>query len=130
MKRMDTDEEMNRVSETVIGCAFMVHNRLGRGFAERVYENAIMIEFKKAGLAARQQVPIVVQDDGVVVGEYCADLIVESLVMVELKSVRNFDDGHYAQCLNYLAATTIPLCLLLNFGNRVEIKRFRRPIPS
>jgi GxxExxY protein len=69
--------------------------------------------------------PINVVYDGVVVGEYFADMVVEGVVLIELKSVRSLDDVHTAQCLNYLAATGIPICLLLNFGKRVDVKRFR-----
>jgi GxxExxY protein len=124
---MDTDEDkLNGITEKIIGCAFEVHNTLGAGFAERVYENALVLELKKIGLSVQQQVPVVVRYKGVIVGEYSADLVVEGLVLVENKAVRNFDDGHIAQCINYLAATAIQICLLLNFGKKVEVKRFRR----
>ncbi|HEY8750679.1 MAG TPA: GxxExxY protein [Tepidisphaeraceae bacterium] len=123
---MDTDEEMLRqLSEKVIGCAFRVHNVLGCGFAEKVYENALVIELRKNGLKVTQQVEIDVLYDGVSVGKYFADLIVSGQILLEIKAARNFDDGHTAQCLNYLAATKMPLCLLLNFGQRVEVKRLR-----
>ena len=120
------DERLNALTERIIGCAFRVHNVLGCGFAEKVYENALVHELTKAGLQFAQQFEIDVVYDGVVVGKYFADIVVEGRVLVETKAVRNFDDGHTAQCLNYLAATHFPLCLLLNFGTRVEIKRFRR----
>jgi GxxExxY protein len=123
---MDTDEErLNQITEKIIGCALEVHNTLGPGFAERVYENALVYELRKIGLAVQQQVPVVVRYKGIVIGEYTADLIVEAMVLVENKAVRNFDDGHVAQCLNYLACTALPICLLLNFGRKVEIKPFR-----
>jgi GxxExxY protein len=67
----------------------------------------------------------VVRYKGVVIGEYIADLIVEAMVLVENKAVSHFDDGHAPQCLNYLACTALPICLLLNFGKKVEVKRFR-----
>ena len=123
---MDTDEEkINALTERIIGCAFKVHNELGCGFAERVYENALLLELREAGLVVQQQVPIVVRYHGTVVGDYVADLIVNETVLIEIKAVRNFDDAHTAQCLNYLAATAIPICLLINFGRRVEVKRLR-----
>lgn len=123
---MDTDEDqLNAISQQVIGCAFRVHNTLGCGFAEKVYENALAHELRKAGLHVQSQEKIDVAYDGVLVGEYFADLIVEGIVLVEIKAVRNFDEAHTAQCLNYLAATKIPLCLLLNFGRKVEIRRYR-----
>jgi GxxExxY protein len=123
---MDTDEEkLNQITEKIIGCAFEVHNTLGPGFAERVYENALVYELRRLGLSVQQQVPVVGRYKGVVIGEYTADLIVEAVVLVENKAVRNFDDGHTAQCINYLACTALPICLLLNFGKNVEVKRCR-----
>jgi GxxExxY protein len=123
---MDTDEEkLNQITRIVIGCAYKVHNELFSGFAEKVYENALHFELLQAGFTVLQQEPITVRYRGVVVGEYFADLIVNGLVLIEIKAVRAFDDGHVAQCLNYLAATAIPVCLLINFGQRVEVKRLR-----
>jgi GxxExxY protein len=125
---MDADEEiLNKVTEKIIGCAFRVHNKLGSGFSEKIYENAMVIELRREGLHVEQQVPIVVRYDGIVVGEYVADLVVERRVLVENKAVRNFDDGHVSQCINYLACTAMPICLLINYGRKVEVKRFRGP---
>ena len=125
---MDTDEhrwEVNRVSEKIIGCAFTVSNALGCGFLEKVYENALAHELRKARLRVRQQYPIKIYYDGIVVGEYEADLLVEECVLVELKAIKTLTGKEQAQCLNYLKATKLPLCLLINFGNpKVEIKRF------
>jgi len=127
---MSTDEDrLNAITEQIIGCAFTVHNVLGSGFAEKVYENALVHDLRKMNLQVQQQVPIEVWYDGTLVGQYIADVVVEGVVLVEVKAVRNFDEGHVAQCLNYLAATKIPLCLLLNFGKRVEIKRLRGAPP-
>jgi GxxExxY protein len=124
---MDTDEDkLNQLTERVIGCAFNVSNGLGCGFLEKVYENALAHELRKAGLHVEQQYPITVHYDGVVVGEYFADLIVEGVVIIELKACRDLDEIHSAQCLNYLLATGLPVCLLLNFGNsKLQIKRLR-----
>jgi GxxExxY protein len=120
---MNTD--INRISERVIGCAFVVSNTLGVGFVEKVYENALVHELRKARISVVQQSPVTVFYDGVVVGSYIADLLVEDAVLVELKAVRVLDAVHSAQCLNYLRATDYGLCLLLNFGTpRIEIKRF------
>ena len=71
----------------------------------------------------RQQVPLQVLYDDVVVGEYVADLLVEGAVLVELKAIQTLDTIHAAQCINYLAATKLPICLLINFGKRVQVKR-------
>ena len=120
---------LNRWSEQIIGCALAVSNTLGSGFLERVYENALAHELRKAGLAVAQQYGIVVTYDGIVVGDYTADLLVEDAVLVELKAARGLDDIHRAQCLNYLKATGLRLCLLFNFSKpRLEIKRIVRGI--
>ncbi|WP_158925134.1 GxxExxY protein [Acidisphaera sp. S103] len=112
------------VTERVIGCAFRVANLLGHGFVEKVYENALAHEMRKCGLGVVQQRGIVVFYDGVIVGEYTADLLVEDQVIVELKVVGALSDVHVPQCRNYLRATGKSLCLLINFGQpKVEIRR-------
>ena len=127
---MNADErrwELNELSERVIGCAYTVGNTLGCGFLEKVYENALVHELTKAGIRVEPQEPIPVLYDGVVVGEYFADLLVERMLIVEVKAVRYFDEVHKAQCLNYLKATGLTICLLVNFGNpKVEVKRIVR----
>lgn len=120
------EQRMNALTERVIGCAYSVSNVLGCGFLEKVYENALFHEMVKSGLKVRRQCPINVWYDGIVVGEYVADIIVEDQVLLELKAVRAFDDVHKAQVLNYLRATRLTIALLINFGApRIEIKRFR-----
>jgi len=125
--QMNTDErrhEMNQITERVIGAAFEVGKVLGSGFLEKVYENALMHELTRRGLRSKQQVPIEVYYDDIVAGEYVGDILVENRVLIELKVVRSLDEVHLAQCMNYLHATGLHLCLLLNFGNqRVEVKR-------
>ena len=114
----------NEITEKIIGCAYTVANELGHGFLEKVYENALSHEIRKAGLTSEQQHPIPVVYDGVVVGDYTADLLVANEVLVELKAIKVIEDIHVAQCLNYLKATGRQICLLINFGNpRVEIRR-------
>jgi GxxExxY protein len=123
--QMDIGEgRVNRLSNRIIGCALTVLNALGTGFLEKVYENALVHELRKSGLTVSQQHPMAVRYDGIVVGEYTVDLLVEHNVLVELKVAGAIDDIHRAQCLNYLKATGLHLCLLLNFGKpRLEIKR-------
>ncbi|MGA3399328.1 MAG: GxxExxY protein [Acetobacteraceae bacterium] len=123
---MHADETAtNRLSERIIGCAFRVLNTLGAGFLEKVYENALAHELRKTGLAVAQQQGITVHYDGVVVGEYVVDLLVEGTIIVELKAGKTLDSAQTAQCINYLTATGLRLCLLLNFGKpRLEIHRF------
>jgi GxxExxY protein len=122
---MHTDESSaNRLTEPIIGCAFQVLNTLGAGFLEKVYENALAHELRKFGLAIVQQQGITVMYDGVVVGQYNVDLLVDKTVIVELKAIKSLDTAHTAQCINYLKATGLHLCLLLNFGKpRLEIQR-------
>jgi GxxExxY protein len=95
-----------------------------RGVSRKVYENALVHELRKAGLSATQQADVAVWYDGVVVGQYSADIIVNNAVIVELKAVSEINDIHRAQCLNYFRATGFRLCLLMNFAKpRLEIKR-------
>lgn len=116
------------LTETIIGCAFKVANTLGPGFLEKVYENALAHELRKAGLVVAQQHPIPVHYDGVQVGDFVADLLVAGTVLLELKAVPEHSDFFTAQCLNYLKATHLPVCLLINFGRaKLDIRRFARP---
>ena len=117
-------EALNPITEKIIGCCYKVSNTLGCGFLEKVYENALGIEIRNTGLKAEQQHSLQVFYNGAIVGDYIADMVVEDCVLVELKAVKALDDVHKAQCINYLKATSLRLCLLINFGNpRVEIKR-------
>ena len=119
-----TEDELNKISETIIGCAYAVGNTLGNGFLEKVYENALVLEINGKQLDVKQQYPIKVFYKNKVVGEYIADLLIENRILIELKTVKGIDEIHLAQCLNYLKATNLPLCLLINFGKpRVEVKR-------
>jgi len=124
---MDADERrsrLNELSEKVIGCCYTVANTLGPGFLEKVYENALARELKKANFDVQQQFPMAVTYDGAVVGEFVADLLVERFLMVELKAASHLEDVHFAQCMNYLKATGLQLCLLVNFGKpRIQIRR-------
>ena len=121
---MKKEGEINQITEKIIGCAYNVSNTLGAGFLEKVYENALAHELRKLDLNVRQQYPIKVLYDGLVVGEYFADLQIEDRVLVELKTVKQLDNIHMAQCMNYLKATDLSICLLINFGKpKVEVKR-------
>lgn len=127
---MNADEyrlQLNGVTEKIIGCAFKVGNTLGVGFLEGVYENALVHELRKTSLHFEQQKILHVWYDGIVVGNYRADLLIEKAVIVELKAVTALDSRHFAQCMNYLKATGLTLGLLINFGNpKVEVKRIVR----
>src|SRR6266480_3553645 len=92
------EERLNALSERVIGAAFRVSNVLGVGFLEKVYENALAHELRKSGLSVQQQHPVPVYYDGVLVGDFYADLLVEGTLLIELKTVEAFHDIHTAQC--------------------------------
>jgi GxxExxY protein len=113
------------VTDQVIKAFFHVYNTLGYGFLEKVYENALATTLRNRGLLANQQIPIKVFFEGVLVGEYCADLEVDSSVIVEIKAADEIHPAHEAQLLNYLKATKSEVGLLLNFG---PIPEFRRKI--
>ena len=118
---------LNGVTKKVIGCAFQVGNTLGAGFLERVYEHALLHELQKSGLRVERQKEIAVFYDGILVGQFYADLLVENTVILELKAVPALENRHFAQCMNYLKATNLCLGLLINFGTpSVEIRRVVR----
>ncbi len=123
---MDTDKRQleNDLTNTIIGCAYTVSNTLGVGFLEKIYENALLIELKKTGLNVEQQQAIKVHYNNTVVGDFYCDLLVNSMVIIELKACKAIDDSHLAQCMNYLKACNIKLGLIINFGKpKVEVKR-------
>jgi len=123
--------EDEALTKAIIGCAFKVHNTLGTGFLEKVYENALRIELVKQGLQVKQQAPIEVYYEDEVIGEYFADLLIEDRIIVELKADRNLHKKHEVQLVNYLTATGVETGLLLNFGSSVQIKRkFRQYKPK
>jgi GxxExxY protein len=118
------------LTEIIIGAAFKVHNSLGPGFLEKVYENAMRIELGKRGIKVKQQEPINVFYEGQAVGEYFADLLVEDRIIVELKAIQSLTRQHEVQLVNYLAATGIDIGLLINFGSSVQVKRKYREYRS
>jgi GxxExxY protein len=124
---MDADtrrEKLDQITETIIGCCYTVISTLGSGFLEKVYENALAHEIRKSGLKALQQYPVKVMYDGIEVGDYVADILVDAHIIVELKAIKALDNIHRAQCLNYLKATSYSVCLLVNFGNpKLEVRR-------
>ncbi|MGZ2371117.1 GxxExxY protein [Ancylomarina sp. YFZ004] len=124
---MDIDELIKKV----IGAAFKVHNTLGAGFLESIYEKAMMIELTKIGLAAQRQNRMSVIYNGETIGDFFADILVESILILELKTVDQFSKSHDRQLINYLVATGIDNGLLINFGESVEVRRkYRRYTPS
>jgi GxxExxY protein len=123
MNAEKSDFKYQELTEKIIKIFYKIYNRLGYGFLEKVYENAMMIELKKEDIPALAQAPIKVIYDDEVIGEYYADILVENKIIVELKAAKNLSADNEAQLLNYLKATGIEVGLLLNFGVRPELKR-------
>ena len=117
------DSKYKELTEKIIKIFYKIYNTLGYGFLEKVYENAMMLDFKKENIPADSQYAIKVFYEDEIVGEYFADILVDDKVIVEIKSARNLALENEAQLLNYLKATDKEVGLLLNFGPKPEIKR-------
>ena len=130
---MDSQDEQDeglkheKITKSIIGCAFEVSNELGAGFLESVYEKALLLALRQKGLSAISQHPVKVMFRDECVGNFNADILVEKKVIVELKAVKALAPDHQAQIINYLNATGIEVGLLINFGRpKLEYKRFTR----
>jgi GxxExxY protein len=123
--------DINDVTYAINGAVFEVNRVLGPGFLEKVYENALLVELRKQGLKAESQVPIKVSYKENAVGDYIADILVEKMVIVEIKTVEKLDKIHEAQLLNYLKATGIQVGILVNFRHaKAQIKRMVLNLPE
>jgi GxxExxY protein len=123
---MNTESEKVKhkaLTEEIISAFYAVYNKLGYGFLEKVYENAMIIELESRGIPVVQQAPIKVLYDGKVTVEYFADLLVDGKVIVEIKAAKNLAFENEAQLLNYLKATDMEVGLLVNFGPEPKVKR-------
>ena len=121
----------DELTKQVIGASYQVHNELGFGFLESIYEKSLSIELSKIGISHAAQVPLQVTYDGQVVGNFIADMLIEHKLVVELKSVSKLTTAHEVQLVNYLAATGIDVGLLINFGpDKVEVRRKYRTYKS
>jgi GxxExxY protein len=123
----------SELTDAIINAFYHVYNTLGYGFLEKVYENALVMELRQRGYRAEQQVPIKVFYEGAPVGDYYADLVVNGLIILELKAAETLAPEHEAQLLNYLRATDMEVGLLLNFGPKPQVRRkiyetVRRPV--
>ena len=115
---------VDAISSRIISSAYRVANSLGSGFLEKVYENAMAVELRHAGVPYRQQAGVDVRYRTEIVGQYVPDLLVAESIILEIKAVDALNRVHHAQCMNYLRATGLPVALLLNFGKpRLELKR-------
>ncbi len=112
------------MTHAIIGCAMKVHNTLGNGFPEAIYQRALAIEFKKQGLKYARELEMKIFYDGIQIGTRRVDFFVEDKMLVELKAVIKLDDGHLAQAINYCHAFNLASGLLINFGAKsLEFKR-------
>ena len=115
---------LKELTGKIISCGIVVHKQLGPGFLESIYQAALPMELRKAGLKVETQKEIHIMYDGKEIGLHRLDLIVDGKVIVELKAVKEFNEAHLAQVLSYLKATDIKVGLLLNFSKAIlEIKR-------
>lgn len=117
---------IQELCDVVRETAYAIHLYHGNGYLEKVYENALVHRLRKAGLKAEQQVPLKVADeDGTIIGEYFADVVVSDCLVIELKACRRLTNEHIAQILHYLKSTRIKDGLLINFGSyKFEIKKY------
>lgn len=122
---MNTDQDIKykELTGKIINVFYKVYNKLGYGFLEKIYENAMMIEFRREGIPVDSQSAIKVFYEGEVIGEYFADMLVDDKVIIEIKASKSLVVENEAQLLNYLKATNMEVGLLLNFGPKPEIKR-------
>jgi GxxExxY protein len=119
----------DELTHTIIGCAYKVYKKLGFGFLESVYRKAMVIELGKAGFKVEEEMPIKVYYDDKVVGNFSADLFVEDLIVIELKSAQNIVKEHEVQLVNYLKGVKRDIGLLINFGpSGVDVKRKYREL--
>ena len=116
--------ELDELTSKIIACVYTVSNTLGCGFVEKVYENALVLELKNADLTVSQQHAIKVIYKQAIVGDFTADILVSNKIILELKAINGLLPEHQAQCMNYLKATQLQVCFLINFGKpKVDIKR-------
>ena len=118
-----TNLKHHDITEKIIGAAYEVHNTLGSGFLEKVYQNSLAIELKSLDFLVDMEKPIKVHYNGEVVGDYIADIIVDDKVILEIKAIKELSSIHEVQLVNYLKATGIEVGLLINFGTSVQVKR-------
>ena len=121
---MPPEYPLSDITGKIIGCAMKVHNVLGNGFQEVIYQRALKIEMERQGISFDRELDMDIHYEGVKIGTRRVDFLVAEKIMVELKAISRLENIHLAQCLNYLEAYRLELGLLLNFGeNRLEFKR-------
>ncbi len=123
MDNINPDYLYSELSDNIINCYYKVYNTLGFGFLEKIYQKSLEIEFRKSGLIVESQYPIKVYYDNSIVGEYYADIFVESKIIVGIKAIEILVKESELQLINYLKSTNVEVGLLLNFGKKPEVKR-------
>lgn len=128
---MERGRELSAMTETIIGCLIRVHRALGPGFREKVYQRALLVEFRRVGLEVEREVVIPISYENRRVGSHRLDLVVEGTIVIELKAVREITKVHYAQLRSYMRASGIPIGLLTNFSlERTDVRRLdAKPSP-
>jgi GxxExxY protein len=121
--RANFEGKHSELTGKILGAFFQVHKELGYGFSERVYENALAMLLIEMGLKVEQQLHVHVFYHGRVVGEYISDMVINDIVLLELKATQKIIEDHAAQLLNYLKAANIEVGLVLNFGPNAEFRR-------
>lgn len=109
--------DLKNITDKIIKCALKVSEVLGAGFVDKVYERALLYELEKNRFQTEVQYPMNVYYEGIIVGDFVADLIVQNCILVEIEAVPTLTDNHKQKCLNYLKASELELCLLINFGS-------------
>jgi GxxExxY protein len=123
MDNINPDYLYSELSDNIINCFYKVYNVLGFGFLEKIYQKSLEIELTNNGIIFEPQYPIKVYYENSIVGEYYADLFVESKIIIEIKAISSLVKENELQLINYLKSTNIEVGLLLNFGEKPEIKR-------
>ncbi|MFN3491475.1 MAG: GxxExxY protein [Anaerolineales bacterium] len=113
----------SELSEKIIKVFYEIHNELGYGFSEKIYQKAFAIALRQIGLKVEEQIPIKVYFRNQEIGEYFADMIINDVIMIELKAVKEIIDEHEAQLLNYLKSTRIEVGYVMNFGKSATFVR-------
>lgn len=122
-QKFEADYTHRALTEKIIGVYYSVYNELGYGFLESVYQESMLLALREAGLSVKREVPIEVFFRGIKVGDFRCDLLVNDIVLIELKASRTIDPSFEAQLLNYLRATRLEIGLLFNFGPKSYFKR-------
>lgn len=120
---MEDNYRYSEITNKIIRAYYNVYNKLGYGFLEKVYENAMMMELPKLGLDCKNQFPIKVYYDEKPIGDYYADIVVNDLIIIELKAAESLCEEHECQLINYLKATELEVGILFNFGKEPQFKR-------